>query len=97
MLACYYSQGKQLASGVIGLLTCQSHHNVSVINTTPCARLLLCHPLDQRIPTQRCKAAINRRCSDVRFNPSCYTHMMCEYHHCLTKKSLPMLVKILVW
>src|SRR4029434_2698511 len=51
MLACYYSQGKQLASGVIGLLNCQSHYNVSVINTTPCARLLLRHPLDQRIPT----------------------------------------------
>src|SRR4029434_6002813 len=49
MLACYYSQGKQLTSGVIGLLTCQSHCNVSVINTTPCARLLLRHPLDQRI------------------------------------------------
>src|SRR4029434_9140527 len=51
MLACYYPQGKQLASGVIALLTCQSHYNVSVINTTPCARLLLCHPLDQRIAT----------------------------------------------
>src|SRR4029434_1966630 len=36
MLACYYPQGKQLASGVIALLTCQSHYNVSVINTTPC-------------------------------------------------------------
>src|SRR4029434_6247949 len=51
MLACYYSQGKQLASGVIGLLTCQSHYNVSVINTTPCARLLLPQLLDQRIAT----------------------------------------------
>src|SRR4029434_9362540 len=51
MLACYYSQDKQLASGVIGLLTCQSHYNVSGINRTPCARLLLRHPLDQRIPT----------------------------------------------
>src|SRR4029434_8130429 len=36
MLACYYPQGQQLASGVIGLLTCQSHYNTSVINTTPC-------------------------------------------------------------
>src|SRR4029434_6856046 len=49
MLACYYLQGKQLASGVIGLLTCQSHYNVSGINRTPPARLLLRHPLDQRI------------------------------------------------
>src|SRR4029434_3891163 len=60
MLACYYSQGKQLASGVIGSLTCESHYNVSVINTTPCARLLLCHPLDQRIPTQTCDRAFTR-------------------------------------
>src|SRR4029434_4684265 len=58
MLACYCLQGKHLASGVIGLLTCQSHYNVSVINTTPCARLLLCHPLDQRIPTQTCEWAL---------------------------------------
>src|SRR4029434_1198835 len=55
MIACYYSQGKQLASGVIGLFTCQSHYNDSVINTTPCARLLLRHSLDQRIPTRTCE------------------------------------------
>ena len=55
MLACYCLQGKQLASGVIGLLTCQSHYNVSGINTTPCARLLFRHPLDQRIPTHTCE------------------------------------------
>src|SRR4029434_5310059 len=51
MLACYCLQGKQLASGVIGLLTCQSHYNVSGINRTRRARLLLRHPLAQRIPT----------------------------------------------
>src|SRR4029434_3825342 len=55
MLACYCLQGKQLASGVIGLLTCHSHYNVSVINTTPCARLLSRHLLEQRIPTQPCE------------------------------------------
>ena len=59
MLACYYSQGKQLASGVIGLLNCQSHYNVSGINTTPCARLLLRHPLDQRIPTRTCESTVS--------------------------------------
>src|SRR4029434_10648639 len=58
MLACYYLQGKQLASGVIGLLTCQSHYNVSGINTTPCARLLLRHPLAQRIPTEPCERSV---------------------------------------
>src|SRR4029434_7183166 len=59
MLACYYPQGTQLASGVIGLLTCQSHYNVSVIKTTPCARLLLRHHLDQRIPTHTCESYVN--------------------------------------
>src|SRR4029434_2688525 len=29
MFACYYPQGKQLASSAIGLLTCQSHYYVS--------------------------------------------------------------------
>src|SRR4029434_8259289 len=58
MLACYYLQGKQLASGVIGLLTCQSHYNVSGINRTPRARLLLRHPLDQRILTRRCERSV---------------------------------------
>ena len=60
MLACFYPQGKQLASSVIGLLTCESHYNVSVINTTPCARLLLRHLLEQRIPTQSCEYAVTR-------------------------------------
>ena len=60
MLACYCLQGKQLASGVIGLLTCQSHYNVSVINTTPCARLLLHHLLDQRIVTDTSESCISR-------------------------------------
>src|SRR4029434_2831795 len=59
MLACYYPQGKQLASGVIGLLTCQSHYNVSVINTTPCARLFLRHLLDQRILTCTCERPVS--------------------------------------
>src|SRR4029434_10842849 len=59
MLACYYSQGKQLASGVIVFLTCQSHYNVSGNNTTPCARLLLHHPLDQRILTQPCEWCVS--------------------------------------
>src|SRR4029434_5429869 len=58
MLACYCLQGKQLASGVIGLLICQSHCNVSGINTTPCTRLLLRHPLDQRIPTEPCECSV---------------------------------------
>src|SRR4029434_6510022 len=58
MLACYYSQGKQLASGVIGLLNCQSHYNVSGITRTPCARLLLRHPLAQRIPTEACQCSV---------------------------------------
>ena len=58
MLACYCLQGKQLASGVIGLLTCQSHYNVSGINRTPCARLLLRHPLAQRIPTEACECSV---------------------------------------
>src|SRR4029434_7096321 len=58
MLACYYLQGKQLASGVIGLLTCQSHYNVSGINRTPHARLLLRHPLDQRIPTEPSECSV---------------------------------------
>src|SRR4029434_5099247 len=58
MLACYYSQGKQLASGVIGLLTCQSHCNVSGINRTPCASLPLRHPLAQRIPTEACECSV---------------------------------------
>ena len=35
MLACYCLQGKQLASGVIGLLTCQSHYNVSGYKQNP--------------------------------------------------------------
>src|SRR4029434_11194705 len=59
MLACYYPQGKQLPGGMIGLLTCQSHYNVSVINTTPCAIHLLCHPLNQRIPTQTCESTVS--------------------------------------
>src|SRR4029434_9712204 len=58
MLACYCLQGKQLASGVIGLLTCQSHYNVSGINRTPCARLLR-HPLAQRIPTEACECSVS--------------------------------------
>src|SRR4029434_10565389 len=58
MLACYYSQGKQLASGVIGLLTCPSHYNVSGINTNPRARLLLRHSLTQRIPTRTCECCL---------------------------------------
>src|SRR4029434_307652 len=58
MLACYCLQGKQLASGVIGLLTCQSHYNVSGINRTPRASLLLRHPLAQRIPTCRCECCL---------------------------------------
>src|SRR4029434_6835153 len=58
MLACYCLQGKQRASGVIGLLTCQSHYNVSGINRTPCARLLLRHPLAQRIPTEACECSV---------------------------------------
>src|SRR4029434_6265242 len=66
MLACYYSQGKQLASGVIGLLTRQSNYNVSVINTTPCARLLLPHPLDQRIATLTSEWGMSHVCT-----PSC--------------------------
>src|SRR4029434_1942888 len=61
MLTCYYSQGKQLASGVIGLLTCQSHYNVSGINTTPCARLLLRHPLDQHMLTRTCAWSLHTR------------------------------------
>src|SRR4029434_1355296 len=60
MLACYYLQGKQLASGVIGLLTCQSHYNVYGINRTPRARLLLRHPLDQRILTRTCACSVTR-------------------------------------
>ena len=60
MLACYCLQGKQLASGVIGLLTCQSHYNVSGINRTPCARLLLRHPLAQHIPTEACECFVSR-------------------------------------
>src|SRR4029434_2520485 len=56
MLACYCLQGKQLA---IGLLTCQSHYNVSGINRTPCARLLLRYPLAQRIPTEMCECSVN--------------------------------------
>src|SRR4029434_9518395 len=59
MLACYCLQGKQLASGVIGLLTCQSHYNVSGINRTPCARLLLRHPLAQHIPTDVCECSVS--------------------------------------
>src|SRR4029434_8293562 len=58
MLACYCLQGKQLASGVIGFLTCQSHYNVSGINRTPRARLLLRHPLAQRIPTEACECSV---------------------------------------
>src|SRR4029434_7267955 len=58
MLACYCLQGKQLTSGVIGLLTCQSHYNVSGIHSTPCARLLLRHPLAQRIPTEACECSV---------------------------------------
>ena len=65
MLACYYPQGKQLASGVIGLLTCQSHYNVCIINTTPCARLLLRHPLDQRIATLTSECALTVETSCV--------------------------------
>src|SRR4029434_2664342 len=61
MLACYCLQGKQLASGMIGLLTCQSHYNVSGINRTPCARLLLRHPLAQRIPTEACECSVTVR------------------------------------
>src|SRR4029434_10930158 len=60
MLACYCLQGKQLASGVIGLLTCQSHDNVSGINRTPSARLLLRHPLVQRIPTCTSECSVRR-------------------------------------
>src|SRR4029434_10286294 len=59
MLACYCLQGKQLASGMIGLLTCQSHYNVSGINRTPCARLLLRHPLAQRIPTEARECSVS--------------------------------------
>ena len=59
MLACYCLEGKQLASGVIGLLTCQSHYNVSGINRTPCARLLLRHTLAQRIPTEACEFSVS--------------------------------------
>src|SRR4029434_11161808 len=58
MLACYCLQGKQLASGVIDRSTNQSHYNVCGINTTPCARLLLRHPLAQRIPTEPCECSV---------------------------------------
>src|SRR4029434_6123872 len=59
MLACYCLQGKQLASGVIDRSTNQSHYNVCGINTTPCARLLLRHPLAQRIPTEPCECSVS--------------------------------------
>src|SRR4029434_10363894 len=59
MLACYYSQGKQLASGVIDRSTNQSHYNVSVIHTTPCATLFLCHLWDQRILTRTCARPVS--------------------------------------
>ena len=38
------------------MLTCQTH--VSGINRNPCARLLLRHPLDQRILTRRCERSV---------------------------------------
>src|SRR4029434_5936722 len=43
---------------------CKSPYNVSGINRTPCARLLLRHPLAQGIPTQACE------CSDKDFKES---------------------------
>src|SRR4029434_8974279 len=58
MLACYCLQGKQLASGMIDRSTNQSHYNVSGINRTPCARLLLRHPLAQCIPTEACECSV---------------------------------------
>ena len=66
------------ASGVIGLLTCQSHCNVSVINTTPCARLLLRHPLDQRIATLTSEWGMSHVCT-----PSC-TSFTSPNHRSLT-------------
>src|SRR4029434_2321475 len=86
MLACYNSQGKQLASGVIGLLTCQSHYNVSVINTTPCARLLLHHPLAQRIPTDACECSVTQtpRCkssASLTVPAALHSHLSKSHNH----------------
>src|SRR4029434_3123698 len=83
MLACYCLQGKQLASGVIGLLTCQSHDNVSGINRTPSARLLLRHPLAQRIPTctSECSATHTPSCrSSVSFTVPAALHSYLPNH-----------------
>ena len=56
MLACYYPQGKQLASGVIGLLTCQSHYKRLRYQHNPMHQTR--HPLDQCIATQKCESVV---------------------------------------
>src|SRR4029434_10264128 len=86
MLACYCLQGEQLASGVIDRSTNQSHYNISGINRTPRARLLLRHPLAQRIPTDACECSVTQtpRCkssASLTVPAALHSHLSKSHNH----------------